>query len=136
MYLARILLAACVALFFGGFYYSPACALPAWTRASELGGRDFKRVAFGQGHPPTVFGLAYVAAVVAAVALDQSLAQSRITDAAGAALHGAWLGLAFTSGGHAIQCSFGAWPWQLWLVDSVYHVVTLALCGAVLAALT
>ena len=130
----RIFLAALTAFLFGGFYCSPGCALGLWTRASERGGRRFDKNL--QGHSPLVFALAFLAAVVAAHTLDEQLALRGLHgDAVASAAASASLGLTLVASTLAIQCSFGAWPLQLWLVDATYHVAQFALAGACLSHL-
>lgn len=115
----------------GAFWYSPAGFLKLWARESKMDlnapkPKDAK-------HPALVFGLAYLASVIAVGALAHFM---------GGTGHGALDGLKFgalagallVATSFAVNYAFGSKSFLLWCVDAGYHVVQFTLFGAALGA--
>ena len=114
----------------GGFWYSPAGFLKRWAKESgfDLNAprpKDAK-------HPAIVFGLAYVASVIAVFALTH-LAGPERTWVSGLQL-GALTGGALVATSFAVNYAFGSKSGVLWLIDAGYHFVQFIAFGAAIGA--
>ena len=120
----RAVLAAAVSAFvLGGIWYGPLFKR-AWCREAGI---DLDRQ---HGHPARVFGVAFVAALAAALAFAVFLGAR---PALGTALHAGFAtGLGFVAMGFAINYSFAGRSLKLWLIDGGYHTLQFTLYGLIL----
>jgi hypothetical protein len=125
----RIAVIALVTFMLGGLWYSPAGFLKIWAREN---GHDFGTLKekHKTKHPAIVFGLSYVAAVLATYALSRFVGPDA-TWLTGLQV-GALAGGLFVATSFAINYSFAGRTLKLWLVDAGYHVVQFALMGLLL----
>lgn len=122
-------LAAALAMFaIGGLWYSPLLFARPWQGLVGLSDADLSA-----SSPTKLFGLAFVAAVIAAANLALFLSGPTTTVAFGAAA-GALAGIGWVATGLAITYLFERRPTGLWLIDAGYHAVAFTLMGAILGA--
>ena len=123
-----VLLAAVATFAVGGLWYSPLLFNRPWQRLTGLTDQALRA-----GSPARVFGLSFVAALVAAVNLAFFLSGPTTTLAfatlAGALVGGGWVATAL-----ATTYLFERRPPGLWLIDAGYHLVAFTLMGAILGA--
>lgn len=118
-----VLAAAVSAFVLGGIWYGPLFKR-AWCREAGI---DLDAQT---GHPARVFGLAFIAALVAAVAFAFFLGPR---PELATALHAGFAtGLAFVATSFAINYSFAGRSLKLWLIDGGYHTLQFTLYGLVL----
>src|SRR5215212_210283 len=118
-----VLVAALSAFFLGGFWYSPSLFLKAWAR-------EAKQPPQPAGHPAKVFGIAFVFALIAAVAFAYCLGPRPPFERALG--FGALTGGCFVAASFGINYQFAARSNLLWLIDGGYHFVQFTLYGVIL----
>lgn len=118
-----VLAAAVSAFLLGGIWYGPLFK-HAWCR--EAGVDPDKP----NGHPARVFGIAFVAALLAAFAFAWFLGpKPGLT----VALHdGLLAGLAIVAASFGINYAFAGRSLKLWLIDGGYHTLQFVLYGLIL----
>jgi hypothetical protein len=123
-----VLLAAAATFAVGGLWYSPLLFNRPWQRLAGLSDQQLRA-----SSPARVFGLSFVAALVAAVNLAFFLSGPATTLAfaslAGCLVGGGWVATAL-----ATTYLFERRPLGLWLIDAGYHLVAFTLMGAILGA--
>jgi hypothetical protein len=117
--------AAVSAFVLGGMWYGPLFK-HAWCREAgiDLNARP--------GHPGRVFGSAFVAALVAAVAFACWLGPA--PELEHAVRSGVLVGLGLVAMSFAINYSFAGRSLKLWLIDGGYHTLQFAVYGLILGA--
>lgn len=121
-----VLAAAVSAFLLGGLWYGPLFQR-VWCREAGIDPE-----AMGGRHPAQVFGSAFVAALVAAVAFAWFLGPR---PALLVAVHAGFaIGLAFVATSFAINYAFANRSLKLWLIDSGYHTLQFTLYGLILGA--
>ena len=119
-----VLAATASAFLLGGLWYGPLVK-HAWCREN---GTDPN--APPKGHPGKVFGIAILAAFVAAAAFAAFLGPA---PALGDALRaGLLIGLGWVAMSFGINYAFAGRSLKLWLIDGGYHVIQFALYGLIL----
>lgn len=129
MVFVRIAVIALATFMIGGFWYSPAGFLKIWAREN---GHDFEALKdkHEAKHPAIVFGLSYLASLLATYALSRFIGPDA-TWRAGLEV-GALAGGLLVATSFAINYAFASRTFKLWLVDAGYHVVQFALMGLLL----
>lgn len=118
-----VLAAAISAFVLGGIWYGPLFK-DVWCREAGI---DLDAQA---GHPARVFGVSFIAALVAAAAFAFFVGPG---PALGTAVHAGFAtGLAFVAMGFAINYSFAGRSLKLWLIDGGYHTLQFTLYGLIL----
>ena len=118
-----IIAAAVSAFMLGGLWYGPLFK-HAWCREAGMDPNAAPR------HPARVFGIAFLAALIAAFAFAWFLGPQ---PAWHHALHaGFMVGLAFVAMSFAINYAFAQRSLKLWLIDGGYHTLQFALYGLIL----
>lgn len=134
-YLA-VLAAAVVMFVLGGLWYSPVLFAKKWL---ALQGRteEQERAQAAAANMPLMYTSAFACSLITAIIMAHILAHMASIMPTGA-VHGgffgfmAWLGFAApTSYATAL---FSGKPKQLWLIDSMYNLVSFVLAGLILAA--
>lgn len=115
----------------GGFWYSPAGFLNAWARESNIDLNAKKPE--NAKHPAIVFGLAYLASVVAAYVLAHFMGGTGHGVVEGLKT-GALVGAALVATSFAVNYAFGSKSFSLWCIDAGFHVVQFTAFGAALGA--
>ena len=119
-----VLAATASAFLLGGLWYGPLFK-NAWCREN---GTDPNAPA--KGHPGKVFGIAILAALVAASAFAIYLGPA---PALPVALHaGVLVGLAYVTTSFGINYAFAGRSFKLWLIDGGYHTLQFTLYGLIL----
>lgn len=115
----------------GGFWYSPAGFLKLWAKASNID-LNAPRPADAK-HPAIVFGLAYVASVIAVFALTRIMGGTGHGALEGLKT-GAMVGALIVATSFAVNYAFGSKRFLLWCIDAGYHVVQFTAFGAAIGA--
>ena len=131
MELAKPFVIALLTFAIGGFWYSPVGFLKRWAKESGFD-LNAPRPKDKSKHPAVVFGLAYLASVIAVFALTQ-LAGPEATWRSGLQL-GALCGGALVATSFAVNYAFGSKSAVLWLIDAGYHFVQFLAFGAAIGA--
>jgi hypothetical protein len=122
-----VLVAAALMFAIGGVWYSLLFERP-WRMLVQLTDEQLKA-----SSPARVFGLSFVAALVAAVNLAFFLAAPGVDIVFGASA-GLLAGLGWIAMAMLITYLFERRPMGLWLIDAGYHVVAFTAMGALLGA--
>ena len=117
-------LAAAVSVFLlGGIWYGPLFK-HAWCREAGMDPNA------KPGHPGRTFGIAFVAALVAAIAFAWYLGPNPPLMTA---LHAGFaIGLAYVATSFGINYAFAQRSFKLWLIDGGYHTLQFTLYGLIL----
>lgn len=119
-----VLAAAVSAFMLGGLWYGPLFK-HAWCRENGMSAD-----AMAPGHPGMVFGTAFIAALVAAIAFAVYLGPAPNLHVA---LHAGFvIGLAYVATSFGINYAFAGRSFKLWLIDGGYHALQFTLYGLVL----
>ena len=119
-----VLVAAASAFMLGGLWYGPLFK-NAWCRENGM-----DPDAPPKGHPAKVFGTAFFAALVAAIAFAVYLGPMPSLHVA---LHaGSVIGLAYVATSFGINYAFAGRSFKLWLIDGGYHTLQFTLYGLIL----
>ena len=118
-----IVAAALSAFAIGGVWYGPLF-LKTWSREAGID------MTVKQRHPAAVFGTAFVAALLAAIAFAILLGP-RPSLALGVH-HGLLAGLFIAGASFAINYAFAGRSLKLWLIDGGYHTVQFVVYGIIL----
>jgi hypothetical protein len=122
-------LAAAVLMFvIGGLWYSPLLFERPWRRLTELSDAQLNAVPAAR-----VFGVSFIAALVAAITLGFFLAAPGV-DVVFGVIAGLLAGVGWVAMGLLITFQFERRPMGLWLIDAGYHVVAFIAMGALLGA--
>jgi len=130
-YLA-VLVAAVASFVLGALWYGKALFGKAWQQ--ELG---FSDEYLQEGSMGKIFGSSFVLMLVMALGmamLVQGHAGDRDIDAMQGLYHGLYVGLFFIATSMGINLLYQRRSLKLWLIDSGYQIVFLALMGAILGA--
>lgn len=119
-----VLAAAVSAFALGGVWYGPLFQR-AWCREAGITPEQM-----GARHPARVFGTAFVAALVAAVAFAWFLGPRPSLLVATHA--GFAIGLGYVATSFAINYAFAGRSLRLWLIDGGYHTLQFTLYGLIL----
>jgi len=134
-YLA-VLAAAVVMFILGGLWYSPLLFAKRWI---ALQGRteEQMRAQAAAGNMPLMYVSAFVCSLITAIIMAHILAHMAFIMPTGA-VHGAFFGfmawLGFAAPTSYATALFSGKPKQLWLIDSMYYLVSFVLAGLILAA--
>ncbi len=134
-YLA-VLVAAIVMFALGGLWYSPFLFARKWI---ALQGRteEQERAQAAAANRPLMYVSAFVCALIIALVMAHILAHMSSIMPTGA-VHGAFFGfmawLGFAAPTSYATAVFSFKPKQLWLIDSMYNLVSFMLAGLILAA--
>ncbi|MEO5565392.1 MAG: DUF1761 domain-containing protein [Luteimonas sp.] len=120
-----VIVAAVSAFALGGIWYGPLFK-QAWAREAGI---DLHGV---QRHPAKVFGVAFVAALVAAAAFAWWLGPAPELEYA--VRHGVLAGAGIAAMSFGINYAFAGRSFKLWLIDGGYHTLQFALYGMILGA--
>ena len=123
-----VIVATVSAFVLGGIWYGPIFG-KAWQRLSNLSDDDLQ-----QGHPAKVFGGAFALTLVMATSLALLLQLHPAPDLDTGLTAGALLGVTLIAASQGINFLFARKPLQLWLIESGYMVVLMALMGAIIGA--
>jgi hypothetical protein len=115
--------AAATSFALGGVWYAKAVFGRAWSHAAGRGGQ------MQPGHPPQVFGVAFVLAFIAAVAFALLVGPS--PGLRRGLEMGLAVGVGFVATSFGINYLFSQRTQKLWLIDAGYHVVQFLLYGLV-----
>ena len=120
-----VLAAAVSAFAVGGLWYGPLFR-HAWCREAgiDMGAGAPKR------HPAKVFGTAFVAALVGAVAFAWWIGPAPGLEYA--ARHGVLAGFGIAATSFGINYAFAGRSLKLWLIDAGYHTLQFAVYGMIL----
>jgi hypothetical protein len=119
-----VLVAAISAFLLGGLWYGPLFK-NAWCRENGIDPECPPN-----GHPAKIFGTAFVAALVAAIAFAVYLGPAPNLHVA---LHAGFVvGLAYVATSFGINYAFAGRSFKLWLIDGGYHTLQFTLYGLVL----
>jgi hypothetical protein len=121
-----VLVAAVSTFVLGGFWYSPAAFLKPWLRASGVDPDAPKE----EKHGPMVFGLAFLASLVAAGVFAYALGPLPTLEHA--LSMGAMIGLGWVAMSFGTNYAFGGRSLILWLIDAGYHAVQFLIFGLIL----
>ena len=134
-YLA-VLVAAVVMFMLGGLWYSPVLFAKRWI---ALQGRteEQERAQAAAANMPLMYASAFVCSLITAIVMAHILAHMAAIMPTGA-VHGAFFGvmawLGFVAPTTYATALFSGKPKQLWLIDSMYYLVSFVLAGFILAA--
>lgn len=123
--IGAVILAALSSFLLGGFWYSPALFGNIWTRAAGLG-----QMTPGNKHPPRVFVVSFLFALIAAAAFAWWLGPKPALISA--LIHGLVAGTCFVAASFGINYQFADRSMVLWLVDGGYHTAQFLIFGLVL----
>jgi len=119
-----VLVAAASAFMLGGLWYGPLFK-NAWCRENGIDPSSPPN-----GHPAKIFGTAFVAALVAAIAFAVYLGPMPNLHVA---LHAGFvIGLAYVATSFGINYAFAGRSFKLWLIDGGYHTLQFTLYGLIL----
>jgi hypothetical protein len=96
-------------------------------------GKSKEQLMTESGGLPTPYIIAVVAALIIAYTLARVLSRLEVRSAAGGALTGALLALGFIGAAIATNYGFEVRPVSLWLINTGYLVVGMAIMGAIIA---
>jgi Protein of unknown function (DUF1761) len=134
-YLA-VLVAAVVMFMLGGLWYSPVLFAKRWI---ALQGRteEQERAQAAAANMPLMYASAFVCSLITAIVMAHILAHMASIMPTGA-VHGAFFGfmawIGFVAPTSYATALFSGKPKQLWLIDSMYYLVSFVLAGLILAA--
>jgi hypothetical protein len=118
-----VVLAAMSAFALGGMWYGPLFK-NAWCREAGI---DMDAT---PAHPARVFGTAFVAALVAAIAFAWWIGPAPELEYA--VRHGVLAGFGIAATSFAINYAFAGRSLKLWLIDGGYHTLQFAVYGIIL----
>jgi hypothetical protein len=133
-YLA-VLVAAIVIFALGGLWYSPALFAKRWI-ALHNKTEEQMRAEAAAANMPLMYFAAFVCAFIQAYVLAAVLGHlAQVTDmnAAHGAIFAAMLWLGFAGSTSFATALFSGKPKQLWVIDSMYNLVSFVLAGIILA---
>jgi hypothetical protein len=122
-----VLVAAISSFVLGGLWYSRVLFGPAWGRAA---GVSMDQPQTGPKHAVSVFGVSFVCALIAAVALATNLGPAPPLRLA--VMQGLVIGACFVAACFGINYQFANRSAILWLIDGGYHIVQFVLYGVIL----
>lgn len=125
-YLA-VLASAVFNMVLGALWYSPMLFGNLW--AKKMG----KPIEEMKGKEKTGYGVAAVAALVMAYVLAHVVNYAGASTIADGAITGAWVWLGFVATIGAVGAAFGGRSIKMFAVDYGYHLIVLAVSGAILA---
>jgi len=131
-----VLAAAVVMFILGGLWYSPVLFVKKWV---GLQGKteEQMRAEAASANMPLMYVSAFVSSLITAIVMAHILAHMAFIMPTGA-VHGAFFGfmawLGFAAPTSYATALFSGKPKQLWLIDSMYNLVSFALAGLILAA--
>jgi hypothetical protein len=134
-YLA-VLAAAAVMFILGGLWYSPILFVKRWL---ALQGRteEQMRAQAVAANMPVMYASAFGCALITAIVMAHILSHMASIMPTGA-VHGAFFGLmawvGFAAPTSYATALFSGKPKQLWLIDTMYNLVSFMLAGLILAA--
>jgi Protein of unknown function (DUF1761) len=134
-YLA-VLVAAVVMFALGGLWYSPVLFAKRWI---ALQGRteEQERAQAAAANMPLMYVSAFVCSLITAIVMAHILAHMASIMPTGA-VHGAFFGfmawIGFAAPTSYATALFSGKPKQLWLIDSMYYLVSFMFAGLILAA--
>ena len=119
-----VLVAAVSAFMLGGLWYGPLFK-NAWCRENGIDPNCPPN-----GHPAKIFGTAFVAALIAAIAFAVYLGPAPNLHVA---LHAGFvIGVAYVATSFGINYAFAGRSFRLWLIDGGYHTLQFTLYGVIL----
>ncbi|MEF9978862.1 MAG: DUF1761 domain-containing protein [Thermomonas sp.] len=119
-----VLVAAVSAFMLGGLWYGPLFKNE-WCRENGIDPNCPPN-----GHPAKIFGTAFVAALIAAIAFAVYLGPAPNLHVA---LHAGFvIGIAYVATSFGINYAFAGRSFKLWLIDGGYHTLQFSLYGLVL----
>ena len=133
-YLA-VLVAAVVIFVLGGLWYSPALFAKRWIALQNRTEEEMRAQAAASNMPLMYFAAfvcAFIQAWVMAMVLGH-MAQIAEMSVAHAAIFAALLWLGFAGTTSYATALFSGKPKQLWLIDTMYNLVSFVLAGIILA---
>jgi hypothetical protein len=120
-----VALCAVMSLVLGGIWYSPMLFGKAWQKAAGLSDEQAK-----SGNMAMIFGLAFLASLIAAAVFAMFLGKSMTLGGSTAA--GFSAGLCWVAASYGISYLFERRPLALWLINGGYHTVQFTLFGLIL----
>ena len=129
-YLA-VLVAAIASFAFGALWYGTALFGQAWQK--ELG---FTDEYLQEGNMGKIFGSSFVLMLLMSFGMGM-LVQGHYTeevDWLSGLYHGLYVGVLFVATGYGVNILYQRRSFKLWVIDSSYQIVILALMGAILGA--
>lgn len=128
-YLA-VLVCAAVAFFIGFLWYSPMLFSKVWQKEADITPEKIKSANMVQ-----IFGSSFVLMFVMILGLDVLLSMTAQTDGGfmGGFTFGLWVGVFFVAGSYGINILYQNKSLKLWLIDSVYQTLFLAVSGGILS---
>jgi hypothetical protein len=134
-YLA-VFAAAIVMFILGGLWYSPVLFARKWI-ALQGKTEEQERAQAAAANMPLMYVSAFVCSLITALVMAHILAHMAYIMPTGA-VHGAFFGfmawLGFVAPTTYATAMFSGKPKQLWLIDSMYYLVSFVLAGLILAA--
>ena len=133
-YLA-VLVAAIVIFALGGLWYSPVLFAKRWIALQNKTEEQMRAESAG-ANMPVMYASAFICAFIQSwvmAALIGHMAQVTDMNAAHGAVFGALLWLGFAATTSYATALFSGKPRQLWLIDSLYNLVSFVLAGIILA---
>jgi hypothetical protein len=131
-----VLAAAVVMFILGGLWYSPVLFVKKWV-ALQGKTEEQMRAEAASANMPLMYVSAFVSSLITAIVMAHILAHMAFIMPTGA-VHGAFFGfmawLGFAAPTSYATALFSGKPKQLWLIDSMYNLVSFALAGLILAA--
>jgi hypothetical protein len=123
-----ILVAAVSAFVLGGIWYGPLFK-NAWCREAGIDPN-----AAPKSHPAKVFGIAFVASLIAAYGFAMLLHLMHAQTLWATVHTGVMVGFFYVAMSFGINYAFAGRSLKLWLIDAGYHILQFALYGAILGA--
>jgi hypothetical protein len=133
-YLA-VLVAAIVIFILGGLWYSPMLFAKRWIALQKRTEEEMRAQA-AASNMPLMYLAAFVCALLQASVMAGIIAHIDPSHTIGAphgAVLGAFLWLGFVASTTYATALFSGKPKQLWMIDSLYNLVSFMLAGAILA---
>ena len=121
-----VIAAALVTFLIGGLWYSPLLFDKPWRGLNALTEAQMKA-----GHTGLIFGLSFLAALVASFILALFLA-GPATNAVAGLMAGLLVGVGWVATAMLTTFLFERRPLALWGIDAAYHVLTFGLMGLII----
>jgi hypothetical protein len=130
-----VLVAGIVIFILGGLWYSPVLFAKRWIALQGRTEEQMKAQA-AAANMPVMYASAFLTGIIIAWAMAlvfAHIANDMPIDAAHGALFGAVIWLGFSATTSYATALFSGKPRQLWLIDSLYNLVSFVLAGIILA---
>ena len=124
-----VLASAIASMVIGFVWYSPILFGKQWMKLSKI---DPKKIADVNKHMAKTYSISFLAMLVMAYILAQTLSLTLITTAFDGALMGAVIWLGFVAASMINIVLFESKPWSLYFINSGYYLACLIVSGVIL----